>query len=399
MNFAYYNENDPKAAAWLRELIQNKCIAYGEVDERDIQDVKPKELEGYTQCHFFAGIGGWSLALKLAGWPDDRPVWTGSCPCQPFSAAGRGAGFADDRHLYPHFAYLIKVKRPPVIFGEQVASKAGRAWLDIVQTDMEANGYAFGAADIGAAGVGAPHWRQRNWFVLEELADPGRASDERIRRSGQASRAPGQDENQTQQRERSGSTDRSSVSLGSLADAHIKRQPGPGQLGEPSHSAQVENREVGGIIDAGGGVRLADLQSPERELTGNTRTRGPGPSDSSNDVNGLADNKLQQRQVSAPGHNEARRRDQKPTEIAGLRSDSRTSPLDGFWSNADWLHCRDGKWRPVEPGTFPLAHGVPGRVGQLRGYGNAIVPQVAQEIIEAYMSQRIETYFEGNDAL
>jgi DNA (cytosine-5)-methyltransferase 1 len=63
-------------------------------------------------------------------------------------------------------------------------------------------------------------------------------------------------------------------------------------------------------------------------------------------------------------------------------------PTNGFWRDADWLLCRDGKWRPVEPGTSPLAHGVPGRVGQLRAYGNAIVPQVAAEVIGAFMECR-----------
>ena len=87
---AYYNEIDPYAAAWLRNLIAAGLIAPGDVDERSISDVKPSELTGYTQCHFFAGIGVWSHALRSARWPDDRPVWTGSCPCQPFSAAGKG---------------------------------------------------------------------------------------------------------------------------------------------------------------------------------------------------------------------------------------------------------------------------------------------------------------------
>ena len=91
---AYYNEHDPKAAAWLRELIQAGEIPAGDVDERSIVEVQPADLARYTQCHFFAGIGGWSYALRLAGWPTDRPVWTGSCPCQPFSSAGKSGGGA-----------------------------------------------------------------------------------------------------------------------------------------------------------------------------------------------------------------------------------------------------------------------------------------------------------------
>ena len=157
----YYNEHDPKAAAWLRELIACGHIPAGVVDERDIQQVKHDELTNYTQCHFFAGIGGWSLALKLAGWPDNQKVWTGSCPCQPLSCAGQGKGHADERHLWPTFHTLISECKPPVVFGEQVASKLGCEWLAGVRADLEGIGYAVGAADLAAGGIGAPHRRQR----------------------------------------------------------------------------------------------------------------------------------------------------------------------------------------------------------------------------------------------
>ena len=89
---AYYNENDRFAASWLRELIADRLVVDGEVDDKSIIDVRPDDRRGYSQCHFFAGISGWSHALRFARWSDDRPVWTGSCPCQPFSVAGTQAG-------------------------------------------------------------------------------------------------------------------------------------------------------------------------------------------------------------------------------------------------------------------------------------------------------------------
>ena len=164
---AYYNEHDSYAAQWIRNLIAAGHVAPGDVDERSIEDVRPDDLRGYTQCHFFAGVAVWSYALRLAGWPDDRPVWTGSCPCQPFSAAGKGAGFDDERHLWPAFHHLIKECRPPKIFGEQVASKDANPWIDLVHADLEAMGYAFGCVPFPSAGVGAPHIRDRNYWVAD----------------------------------------------------------------------------------------------------------------------------------------------------------------------------------------------------------------------------------------
>lgn len=161
---AYYNEIDPYAAQWLRNLIAAGHIAPGDVDERSILEVKPDDLRGYRQCHFFAGIGGWSYALRLAGWPDDRSVWTGSCPCQPFSSAASSSAkrYEDGRHLWPVWARLIAASEPRAIFGEQVVDAGD--WIDGVCDDLEALGYSVGASVLPACSVGFDHARARIYF-------------------------------------------------------------------------------------------------------------------------------------------------------------------------------------------------------------------------------------------
>lgn len=241
-----YSEIDPFTVAWLRNLISQNHLPKGQILGNICSIQKAP-----STFHAFAGIGGWPFALSLAGWPEDIPVWTGSCPCQPFSIAGKGKGTNDDRHLWPEWYRLIQKCRPPVIFGEQVASPAGRAWLDAVSLDLEALGYAVASADLCAASVGASHKRQRLFFMAY------------------------------------------SDSTG------LQRWP---QQGNSS------------------GERAA-----------------------------------------------------------------RPSSVVGFWDDAEWLSCEDGKTRSAEPGSFPLADGIPARVGRLRAYGNAIVPQVASEFIQASM--------------
>src|SRR5215831_19238167 len=113
----YYNDHDPSCIAWMRELMADGLIPEGKIDERDIRTITAADLVGFRRVHLFAGICGWPLALHLAGWPDDRSVWTGSCPCQPFSSAGKRRGEEDERHLWPHFHRLIRECRPDTVFG------------------------------------------------------------------------------------------------------------------------------------------------------------------------------------------------------------------------------------------------------------------------------------------
>lgn len=159
----YYNEINPYLIEWLQCLMKNDLIAPGDIDTRSISEVKPSDLIGYKQCHFFAGIGGWSYALRLAGWSDHRTVWTGSCPCQDFSILGKQEGFAGDRDLWPAFFKLIRQRSPDILFGEQVDGAV--QWIDRAATDLESIGHAFSAVVIPAVAVGSPHERSRNYFV------------------------------------------------------------------------------------------------------------------------------------------------------------------------------------------------------------------------------------------
>ena len=332
----YYNEIEPYAAAWLQNLMDAGHIPAGLIDTRSIEDVIPTDLAGFTQCHFFAGIGGWPLALRLAGWPDSRPAWTGSCPCQPFSAAGKGAGFDDERHLWPAWQHLIAQCRPAIIFGEQVASKAVDAWIDLVHADLEGMGYAFGGIAFPAAGIGAPHIRDRTYWV------------------GHA------DVSVTEQPTREWA--RPDEAQGARSFSELD---GPGTACGMGHADSA--RSQGHAGDGG----AAGWEGSER------------PAAAAGISGGLADAASERRIRRRTGETCDESSEIERSERLCNAGD-RPGPTNGQWADADWLGCTDGKWRPVEPGTFPLAHGIPGRVGRLRAYGNAIVPAQATEFISTY---------------
>lgn len=159
-----------------------------------------------THFSLFSGIGGLDLAAEWAGfqtvgqveksdyankilkkhWPD-VPRWedikdvtihtvreagiehaptvlSGGFPCQPFSCAGQRRGAEDDRYLWPEMLRVVQELRPAWVIGENVAGLVSLA-LDDVLTDLERAGYSCRAFLLPAAGVGAPHMRDRVFIV------------------------------------------------------------------------------------------------------------------------------------------------------------------------------------------------------------------------------------------
>jgi len=530
----YYNEIDPKAAAWIRELIKQKLIPDGEVDERSITEVKPDDVQDFIQAHWFAGICGWPLALQLAGVPATTRLWTGSCPCQPFSTAGKGLAQSDERHLWPVFFDLIRQCRPPIVFGEQVASAAvvglrrtraevqqmrdqeailgflrregasstgilqsvqefadslteerelqygpnqqtgygfgfsgslqgkesrdtfqlgtvrhlsthssggmradgntfrpdktqslelpipgsdrsrsgvhkgqcqssaifsecdesqlgseldfegcgvdqdsapreikrliaevgGEAesytpvWVDGVQDDLEGAGYAFGACVMGAASVGAPHIRQRLYWVADDRS--GRREMAHLHNGG--SGAPG--------------SWRTPDFLGvrSPADtgAHTHRLA-DNQGSEHPRKRAFASGQQGGFANGGGLV----LPDGDRCSAGGSAATPAGYGDTIEPAGSGADGLGNTTSSGQCGRGEDGTRESAEVSWTGHQTP---------WSDFALVHCRDGKTRrvPTEPAFFPLAHGVPARVVRLRGYGNAIIPQVAATFIQAF---------------
>ena len=425
MHFAYYNEFDPKAAAWLQQLIDDKQIPYGYVDSRSILEVQPSDLRGFTQCHFFAGVGGWSLALRLAGVPDSEPVWTASLPCQPFSTAGKQLGTDDERHLAPTFLELVRQCRPPKCFGEQVASKLARTdWLPGIRLEFEALGYSFGAADLcapcaGEVGegwivrsdqgswerliIGHPHIRQRLYWVADRRMEHTEGERESAVTEGS--------------RERVLLTDGSSRN-GGLGNTCIGgfsgRAPRSEQAFErrPSDAQPIEYGELQAGSEGSSGV--GEFRGPTDGLadtSGSDELRDPRSGDEGTRPCGKQNGWGMQQADSDGAH--CRFPDSSSTGLEGCRQPGEQQVQAGREgterhtpenSGHILIPCRDGKTRRTESGIFPLVDGLPrgvvpsgdpgdpiyanataeARAVRLKGYGNAIAPYLAAMFIQSY---------------
>lgn len=418
MGVNYYNDNDVKACAWLRELIADGVLPDGVIDERPIQEIKPDELKGYRQHHFFAGVGGWAYALHLAGWPADRPVWTASLPCQSFSCAGKGKGFADDRgQLWFPFLRLVRERRPAIIFGEQVPAAIGKGWLDRIFDDLEAEGYACGSSVLPACSVGALHLRQRLWWVAHSRDDGRVASGERgglrplLEAEGEARRAGDKQAFSPELRrpdggladgERLRPQGRDNVATGQgvgerclevvdwsrsvwwpCRDGKWRRVPGRVAHGERN---EEHEEQQGPQADEGG--RSSDLDGGRGAPGGLDNATSPRCNGKGQGSEGEARDKARMRRPQCGCANGGL-----PdaadggTGRCGETEQGGDKPKDGVSGEGSGeAVCLAGYDRlGVEPALFPLAPRLPGRVVLLRGAGNAIVPQVAALFVKSVM--------------
>lgn len=393
MSRALYNEIDPVSCAVLREAIARGIIAPGEVLECSIKDLTPNDLRGFEQVHLFAGAGCWSVAARQAGWADSRPLWSASCPCQPFSVVGQGKGVDDPRHLWPDLFRLIRACRPDVIVGEQVSGAPGYGWLDGVFADLAQENYASEAVDIPALAVDAPQQRNRLYWIAvgNSYAERGLQSQGRIgdigrwARDADARRAvagsdsgreawgsifgPGEGAGPDEQR--TYDQPRGRDGCGGMVGANGRGRDGRPQdaLGGSLGRDAAQRPDDGVDMVNAEGLRRGEGR-PEYEL------RGGRVAAASADVCGALGSALRAGLEGYAGHGDRRPGwAESPGPVA--------TPNGSFWDDHYWIECADGKARRAKPGLRLLVDGMAGRADLWRLAGNSIVAPLAVEAIAA----------------
>lgn len=164
----YHNEIDKSCVSVL-----SKHFPSSTVDDRSIADVKPSDLASFTQCHFFAGIGGFSAGFERAGVDPNLNIWTGGFPCQDLSIAGKRAGLSGERSgLFFEFIRLIDGARPDWVIIENVpgllSSNKGKD-IQIVIDEITKIGYTVDIDIKDSQEFGVAQRRRRVFLVCVKL--------------------------------------------------------------------------------------------------------------------------------------------------------------------------------------------------------------------------------------
>ena len=273
---------------------------------------------------------------ELANDPDnlvpDCDILTAGYPCQPFSQAGNRKGKEDPRHIWPHIRKIVASKRPSWVVFENVYGHISLG-LDAVLLDLETEGYSTRTFIVPASGIGAPHKRDRVWIV--------------------------------------GYTEHNGPSTSTLQGEHGENERGSQEGQEASQQS------------AGTG------ESRIREDVGNSKDHGWDGRPTPTGREGSQDKQDESRpevwsESSGPSTDVADSDNQRPQgRLSGWQDTERQSVV-GHTGCSSATHGQSKQnWWTTEPNVGRVANGIPKRVDRLKGLGNAIVPQIAQQIAES----------------
>lgn len=279
-------------------------------------------------------------------------IVTGGFPCQPFSAAGLRRGTSDERHLWPEMLRVIQLTKPKWVIAENVRGLV--TWneglvLEQVCSDLEASGYEVQPLIIPALAVNAPHRRDRIWFIAHAI-------DSRSRRAKrQGDEAPN-----------------------SLQGKHRAEDSSPGQSKRTTSlgtsKKYVANTDNSRYRASSGRVKRQGQKNIEKQQLSQpgTSRQSIDATNSKNHDGGGGRQFKTEKTIGASRHHEFRRED-----------------WDIDWIKTATEFCSVDDGLPVELDGFKLSK-AQYRAQQLKAYGNAIVPQVAMEIMKSIREATIK---------
>jgi len=311
-------------------------------------------------------------------------VVTGGFPCQPFSVAGKQKGTSDDRHLWPEMFRIIKALQPRIVVGENVRGivniQDGMVF-ETVCTDLEDEGYEVQAFNIPAAGVGAPHRRERIWFVAT-LGDPkhdGSFTSE-IRRRNEKTYG-GTEKRQNSSFEFEGTSGREdngnlSINVANTNDEGLRTRIGGS---DDDHAKESRSRGTDGGRSTSDDERHNTTSTTNEEMdvanTESFRSRETRYSDQEEGSEGSRATQLDGSRGDVADTNPKRLQRTEQSETHTGETETQLSTTQSFET--------EGNYWEFEPNVGRVAHGISGRVHRLKALGNSIVPQIVEKIGKA----------------